>query len=84
MVALLCHEVKHQYAKPQPMICTKCNTGELLTGKAAWGCSRYKDGCKFTIPFDFEGFRLSEGDLRNMLTYKKSKFKYPFKDKKGV
>lgn len=84
MVALLCHEVKHQYAKPQPMICPKCNTGELLTGKAAWGCSRYKDGCKFTIPFDFEGFRLSEGDLRSMLTYKKSKFKYPFKDKKGV
>jgi DNA topoisomerase III len=84
MVAQLCHEVKHQYAKPQPITCPKCGSGEFLTGKTAWGCSRWKEGCKFTIPFEFEGFKLSEADLRNILTYGKSRYRYPFKDKKGT
>jgi DNA topoisomerase-3 len=84
MVAQVCHEVKHQFAKPQPIICPKCQTGELISGKSAWGCSRWKEGCKLVIPFDFEGIRLSEGDLRSLINFKKSRYKFPFKDKKGV
>jgi len=83
MVAKLCHEVKHQFVSPPPMICPKCNTGELLKGKKAWGCSKWKEKCKFVIPFEYDGFILSEADIRGIIHNNKSKYSYPFKDKKG-
>ena len=38
--------------KNQKLICPKCNQGEMLKGNSAYGCSRYREGCKFIIPFD--------------------------------
>ncbi len=35
-----------------PIKCPKCGEGIMLKGKSAYGCSRYKDGCLFVIPFD--------------------------------
>lgn len=29
--------------------CPRCKEGEMLKGKRAFGCSRYKEGCNFTI-----------------------------------
>lgn len=29
--------------------CPKCKQGKMLKGKRAFGCSRYKDGCNFTV-----------------------------------
>lgn len=34
------------------LTCPKCKTGTMLKGKTAWGCSRFKEDCKFVIPFD--------------------------------
>jgi DNA topoisomerase-3 len=34
------------------LLCPKCGQGILLKGKAAYGCSRYREGCRFVIPFD--------------------------------
>lgn len=33
------------------LICPKCGKGSLLKGKAAYGCSEWKNGCSFRIPF---------------------------------
>ena len=38
--------------KPVSFTCPKCGKGVLLKGKSAYGCSRYKEGCNFVIPFD--------------------------------
>ena len=44
-------------AKAKPSIadltCPQCKQGRLLKGKSAFGCSRYKEGCKFILPFKF-------------------------------
>jgi len=40
--------------------CPKCKQGTLLKGKAAYGCSDYKSGCNFVLPFKFEGKKVSE------------------------
>lgn len=32
--------------------CRKCETGNIIRGNAAYGCSRYREGCRFIIPFD--------------------------------
>ncbi|NJK97039.1 MAG: hypothetical protein HC905_20840 [Bacteroidales bacterium] len=36
----------------QVLLCPVCSKGSLLKGKQAWGCSRFKEGCRFLIPFD--------------------------------
>ena len=39
-----------------PKVCPVCGRGTLLKGKSAYGCSEWKNGCRFTIPFtDIEG-----------------------------
>lgn len=39
-----------------PQVCPACGQGQLLKGRTAYGCSRYREGCKFVIPFsDIEG-----------------------------
>ena len=32
--------------------CRKCGTGHMIKGHAAYGCSRYREGCRFIIPFE--------------------------------
>lgn len=34
------------------LICPKCKTGTMIKGKTAWGCSRFREDCRFMIPFD--------------------------------
>ncbi len=38
--------------KSNKLTCPKCKEGEMLRGKTAYGCSRFKEGCKMMIPFD--------------------------------
>lgn len=83
MVAHLCHDVKHQFVAPPPVLCPKCNQGEMIRGKKAWGCSRYSAGCKFTIPFDFKDVVLSDADMKELVLNGKSRYKLPFKQKSG-
>lgn len=35
-----------------PMPCPKCNTGHILKGKTAYGCSAFKNGCDFRYAFE--------------------------------
>lgn len=52
-------EPKHkEIASSQPtkdnerIVCPQCQNGTILKGKSAYGCSRYKEGCDYTFPFD--------------------------------
>jgi DNA topoisomerase-3 len=40
--------------------CPKCNQGNIIKGKTAYGCSQFKEGCDFRIPFSFLGKKLSK------------------------
>jgi DNA topoisomerase-3 len=33
-------------------VCPKCGKGRLIKGKTAYGCSNWKSGCDFRIPFN--------------------------------
>jgi DNA topoisomerase-3 len=83
MVVHLCHEVKHQIVEPPPVLCPKCNKGEMLRGKKAWGCSKFNAGCKFTIPFEFKDVFLSDADMKELVSNQKSRYRLPFKQKSG-
>ncbi len=47
--------------------CPKCGR-PILKGKAAWGCSGYKEGCHFVVPFTVYGKRLTDKQVATLLT----------------
>lgn len=47
--------------------CPKCKTHLLIKGKTAYGCKNYKE-CKFTIPFEVYGKKLTEKQTLDLIT----------------
>ena len=47
--------------------CPRCKQGKLLKGKAAYGCSRFREGCQFIVPFEKGGRQLTEKQLSALL-----------------
>jgi DNA topoisomerase-3 len=35
-------------------VCPVCGQGRIIKGRAAYGCSNWKSGCKFVLPFNTE------------------------------
>lgn len=48
--------------------CPKCTKGTLLVGSTAYGCSAYKNGCNFILPFVFLNKKISENQYIRLLT----------------
>lgn len=48
--------------------CPKCKAGNVLKGKEQYGCSAWKSGCDFRLPFKFLGKKLSDKQLERILT----------------
>ena len=47
--------------------CPKCKKGNLVKGKSAYGCSEYKAGCDFVLPFTFAEKKISENQYLRLL-----------------
>ena len=47
--------------------CPKCKKGTLLKGKSAYGCSDYKAGCAFKLPFTFADKKIPENQYLRLL-----------------
>ncbi|MFT4167795.1 MAG: DNA topoisomerase 3 [Dysgonomonas sp.] len=47
--------------------CPLCKKGKLLKGKAAYGCSEWKAGCTYRLPFDGNVENMSNDELRKFL-----------------
>ena len=57
----------------QPLICPLCHKGEVIQGKAAYGCSRWREGCGFRLPFGENGQPLDEATLQQRIQEYKHK-----------
>lgn len=42
------------------LMCPMCEEGEVVRGKRAWGCSRWREGCRFTIAYEQCGVTLDD------------------------
>jgi DNA topoisomerase III len=49
------------------LVCPKCSQGQMLKGKTAYGCSRYREGCQFLVPFAISGKTLSEKQVQQLI-----------------
>jgi len=50
-----------------PWLCPKCKQGQMLKGKAAYGCSRFREGCQFVVPFAIGGKTLPEKQVQSLI-----------------
>ncbi|HAQ18519.1 MAG TPA: DNA topoisomerase III [Prolixibacteraceae bacterium] len=62
-------------------ICPFCKKGILQKGKYAWGCSDWKDGCRFIIPFEFQGKKLTDAQIKRLAEKGKTALIKGFKQK---
>ena len=47
--------------------CPLCHTGTIIKGKNAYGCSNWKNGCAFRLPFDTCGDNLTPEELADII-----------------
>ena len=47
--------------------CPKYKKGTLLKGTSAYGCSNYKTGCNFKLPFNFMDKKISENQFIRLI-----------------
>jgi DNA topoisomerase III len=55
--------------------CPACTEGKVLKGKQAYGCSRWKEGCKFRLPMEWHSKTLTDKQVVSILKNKKPVFK---------
>ena len=66
------YELVFKAKEKQELICPKCKQGKMLKGGKAMGCSRYKDGCHFIIPFVYNDKTLTTSQLESLILKKKT------------
>lgn len=47
--------------------CPKCNQSKIIKGKSAYGCSGYKEGCRFVLPFKFLNKKLTDKQIQDLI-----------------
>lgn len=65
-IAVESAETKEKTKEIEKINCPKCKTGILLKGKTAFGCSNFKSGCEFKIPFVLMGKKLSDAQILSL------------------
>lgn len=58
---------KKPKASADEWTCPKCGDGKILKGKNAYGCSKWKDGCKFRLPFVFMDKKLTKKQVERLV-----------------
>jgi DNA topoisomerase-3 len=64
-------EEKKTVVKPisDVLKCPKCKKGTVLKGNTAYGCSDYKSGCDFKVPFEVVRAKLNDQKPTKELVY---------------
>lgn len=53
--------------------CPLCRRTGMVAGRRAWGCSHWREGCSFTVPFVVDDKKLTVTELRDLLTKGKTR-----------
>lgn len=61
-------ESKSEAADNSKISCPRCGGGRMVKGKNAWGCTRYREGCKTLIPFEYLNKKLTDKQVEALLT----------------
>ena len=70
MVSKIIYDTKYKPIENAPqtkLICPLCKKGQILKGKKAYGCSNWKEGCNFRLPFEIYGDTNTAEELKNII-----------------
>jgi DNA topoisomerase-3 len=59
-------EIKVEKTSDQ-LVCPACGTGQIVKGRTAWGCNRFREGCGFRIPFEFCGRKITDKQVVTLI-----------------
>ncbi len=62
--------------------CPVCQQGRIVATAKAWGCSRWREGCGFTLWREVGGKRLTDGQLKTLASGKPTSVIKGFKSRK--
>jgi DNA topoisomerase-3 len=65
------------------LACPRCGQGTLIAGARGWGCTRWREGCRFVVWFETAGRRLTAAQLRDLVQRGKTR-KARFRDPQGA
>lgn len=58
----------HKAPKKEVVLtCPKCKSATLIKGNTAYGCSAWKNGCSFRLPFEFMGKSLTDTNVQALI-----------------
>lgn len=66
-------KIQEMKAKDAVGKCPKCGK-EVVNQKTFYGCTGYKEGCKFSLPGEFLNKKISEANIKKLLEGKKTGF----------
>ncbi|HWN72105.1 MAG TPA: DNA topoisomerase, partial [Haliangium sp.] len=49
-----------------PPPCPACGHGHIISGNRAWGCSRWRESCKFVVAFEHRGMRVPDDEAERL------------------
>jgi DNA topoisomerase-3 len=52
--------------------CPVCGKGEIVKGHSAYGCTNFRNGCNFRIPFEIYGKKLTESQIESLILKKQT------------
>lgn len=64
---LVAEKIEKAVKAPAVLICPRCSQGQMLKGKSAFGCSRYREGCQFLVPFSIAGKSLTDKQVEQLI-----------------
>ena len=65
-------KIELQIKEEETLKCPRCKEGIILKGKNAFGCNRFKSGCKTIIPFEIFGKKLTNTQIKKLINNGKS------------
>ncbi len=54
-------------------VCPMCKKGQMIQGQSAWGCARWKEGCRFVIPFEMNGVFIPKEEAARVCARRQSR-----------
>ena len=77
------YQLSIEKIEKEPLICPRCKEGEMIKGQSAFGCNRFKEGCRTIVPFVFMDKKLTDKQIEDIILKGKTNLLKGFKNSAG-
>ncbi len=77
------YELTFDKVEKEKLICPRCKEGKMIKGQKAYGCNRFKEGCRTVVPFVFMDKKLTTKQIEDLILKGKTNVLKGFKNNAG-